>query len=203
MNKRVKDGLFTVFFMFAVTFVCMSAVSAVNLLTRDTVARNESLFMKRAVMEAAGQPVSVEAQAVHDWYAARVRTAAGRPGALEVVDPETGLASARVYVRSGPGLWGEILAVIGLDAGPGNILGVTFVKHNETPGLGARIDETWFKEQFRGKTGPFRLAPEGTRSESPGEIDAITGATVTSTAVRELLNRLQAEVEATGSGEDT
>ncbi len=62
------------------------------------------------------------------------------------------------------------------------------MKQNETPGLGARITEKWFKEQFRGKSAPFTMAAEGT-SEKPGELDAITGATKTSQAVLRIVNR--------------
>ena len=68
------------------------------------------------------------------------------------------------------------------------MLGLDFVKQNETPGLGARISESWFKEQFRGKRGPFRLVPEGVES-GENEFQAITGATSTSNAVLDLLNR--------------
>jgi Na+-translocating ferredoxin:NAD+ oxidoreductase RnfG subunit len=66
------------------------------------------------------------------------------------------------------------------------------VRHNETPGLGARIDEAWFLRQLAGRRPPLSLAPEGTRSPEPGRIDAITGATITSAAVRDILNRTAA-----------
>ena len=65
---------------------------------------------------------------------------------------------------------------------------VEFIKQNETPGLGARIAEEWFKEQFRGKMGPFVLVPEGT-AEAEKELDAITGATRTSNFVLEMINQ--------------
>ena len=93
-----------------------------------------------------------------------------------------------VFPASGPGLWGEIEAVIGFDAALNRLTGVDFTKQNETPGLGARIAEDWFRLQFRGKTGPFSRVPEGTLSDSDREFDAITGATGTSTAVEQILN---------------
>jgi len=91
-----------------------------------------------------------------------------------------------VHTVSGSGLWGEIIAHIGFKT-DGSISGISFIKQSETPGLGARIDEIWFKEQFRGKTAPLKFVPEG-KSSSNDEFDAITGATVTTTAVKNMVN---------------
>jgi len=66
---------------------------------------------------------------------------------------------------------------------------VDFVSHSETPGLGGRISETWYKEQFR----DLEFSPDETvyviYTPSPGgNVDAISGATGTSEAVRTILN---------------
>ena len=52
----------------------------------------------------------------------------------------------------------------------------------ETAGLGAKAQEAEFTDQFLGKAGPFTYGENG--------VDAIAGATVTSTAVLEALNSL-------------
>ena len=65
---------------------------------------------------------------------------------------------------------------------------IDFIKQNETPGLGARIEEEWFRKQFRGKTPPFTLVQEDTENTAPDEINAITGATYTSSYVRDMVN---------------
>jgi len=98
-----------------------------------------------------------------------------------------------VFVRSGAGLWGQITAVVGVDARLASVKGFFILDQNETPGLGARISEPWFRLQIRGKRAPVRLVPERTRSDDPHAIDAITGATITSAAVRDILNRTLAE----------
>ncbi|MFA7672217.1 MAG: FMN-binding protein, partial [Sphaerochaetaceae bacterium] len=89
----------------------------------------------------------------------------------------------------GPGLWGTISIMVGFEDDLKTLSGVSIVSQNETPGLGARIEEKWFTAQFSGKQGPFRLVEEGTAS-SPDEIDAITGATRTSESFRNIMNRL-------------
>lgn len=89
----------------------------------------------------------------------------------------------------GAGLWGEITGIIALDQELKTVLGMDFISQNETPGLGGRIEEDWFKEQFRSialyEDGePIRYAAPG----SEGQIDAITGATATSSAVLDIMN---------------
>lgn len=88
----------------------------------------------------------------------------------------------------GDGLWGSISGYIAVDTAGTKLLGIVFTEHSETPGLGGRIDELWYKEQFRGLdiSGVdnfivYRL------NDEPG-LDAITGATTTSNSVRNFLN---------------
>lgn len=185
--------------MVAITAVFIFVVAALHVATRERVSRNASLFLRRAVMEAAGAGAPGDAEQVLSWYDEKVRPlpAGSGPAASFRVSRESSAAGVLVRVRKGVGLWGEITAVTGVDEGTGTITGIAFLDHNETPGLGARISEDWFKGQFKGKRGPFTLVPEGTRSPSPTEMDAITGATITSRGVRDILNALVGEQSGT------
>jgi len=86
------------------------------------------------------------------------------------------------------------MAAVAPDAS--KIIGVAFYEHNETPGLGARISESWFTEQFSGlplhpiEGGDqiFYLNPKRA-GKAHNELDAITGASRTSDAVERFLNR--------------
>jgi Na+-transporting NADH:ubiquinone oxidoreductase subunit C len=86
--------------------------------------------------------------------------------------------------------------MIAVDPTASKVLGISFYSHSETPGLGARISERWFTEQFQGlKIHPvegnkeiFYLKPEGT-GQAPNELDAVTGATGTSRAVETFVNQ--------------
>lgn len=200
--SRFRERVYTVGFMFAVTLVFISAVSALYLSTREKVRRNETLYLRRAVMEAAGidRAYALSPGEVAGWYERHVRERrlladGGRVFPVHmIVDPETEAMRGVAVSRVANGLWGKILSVVGLDATLTTLTGVAFVSHNETPGLGARIAEPWFRRQFKGKTGPFVLVPEGSRSVSAREMDAITGATVTSAGVRDMLNRALREI---------
>ncbi|MFA5113679.1 MAG: FMN-binding protein [Candidatus Margulisiibacteriota bacterium] len=73
------------------------------------------------------------------------------------------------------GYGGEIELLVGIDA-KGVVSGLKVLNHRETPGLGANITGTKFLGQFKGKKA-------GDRLEAKKDIDAISGATISSRAV--------------------
>lgn len=186
-----KERIFPVLFMLLITVVFIALVSGIYLGTRESVLRNERLYLKRAVLFAANVAAPEDAVAAEEVYFSNIEEQQNEEGEVlyyRVVDTQ-GRQKGYVLPMEGPGLWGEIEAVVGMSRDLSTLTGVDFIKQNETPGLGARISEVWFREQFRGKTGPFSLVPEGTEGENKREFDAITGATITSTAVRNMLNK--------------
>lgn len=196
MNARIREGLRTTGFMFGLTLVVITCVSALQLATAERVERNAALFLQRAVMEVAGVPVPEDPAAVGAWFRQSVEAEpAAAPTRFRVRDTASGGVRAMVYARKGRGLWGLITAVVGVDPAARTFRRIRFLDQNETPGLGARITEDWFGRQIEGKTGPFVLKPEGTRSAAPTEIDGITGATITAAAVRDMLNGVLLEAE--------
>ncbi|ADE37188.1 Rnf electron transport complex subunit RnfG [Methanohalophilus mahii] len=71
----------------------------------------------------------------------------------------------------------------GIDSSFNTITGMDVMGHSETPGLGAKITEDKFKNQFS------NLAVDNLQlSQDGGSIDAITGATTSSHAVVDALN---------------
>ncbi len=183
-----KERVYPVLFMLLVTIVFITAVSGLYLTTENLVLLNETLFLKRAVLYSANIPVPEEGPEIEALYNSRIREKETSAGPVFRIVDDTGNTEGWVVFSSGPGLWGEIEAVVGYDRSGKVLTGVEFVKQNETPGLGARITEPWFKEQFRSKVPPFIMVPEGT-AKTADEMDAITGATRTSTAVLKLMNR--------------
>ena len=68
---------------------------------------------------------------------------------------------------------GEINMTVGIDTG-NSVKGLEIVSHSETAGLGARIDEPAFRQGFNGITEEAVIG---------GNVDAISGATISSKAV--------------------
>lgn len=100
----------------------------------------------------------------------------------------------------GKGLWGPIWGYIALDEDMNTVFGTSFGHKGETPGLGAEIETEDFQKQFVGKkimdeSGNFtsvKVVKGGAGADNPHQVDAISGATVTSTGVSEMLHRILA-----------
>jgi electron transport complex protein RnfG len=68
----------------------------------------------------------------------------------------------------------------------GTIIGISVLNHKETPGLGTKMTEPEFKEQFTGKNpGEFILKVK----KDGGQVDAITAATISSRAFCDAIQR--------------
>ena len=85
------------------------------------------------------------------------------------------------------GYGGDIALMVGIGIDD-QILGIDVIKHNETPGLGAKITEQPFKSEFEGQpTAPLGVI-KGAATGNPGEIASISGATITSASVTNAVN---------------
>jgi len=90
------------------------------------------------------------------------------------------------FTATGKGYGGDISILIGIDSNY-QIKGISILSNTETPGLGTRITEISFTDQFKG------LGLEDiSLSKDGGKIDAITGATISSRAVT---NAVRDEIE--------
>lgn len=95
-------------------------------------------------------------------------------------------AGVAVESFSDAGFGGRISILAGFDAS-GRLTGYRVLSHSETPGLGANMDH-WFRAEgtahnVLGSTGSLAVTKDG------GSVDAITGATISSRAFLEALNR--------------
>lgn len=79
------------------------------------------------------------------------------------------------------GFGGAINMVVGVDPSK-NVTGVSIVSNAETSGLGANCSREDFRSQYIGQSGTLAVSKDG------GEIEALTGATVTSRAVTRGVN---------------
>lgn len=101
----------------------------------------------------------------------------------------------------GKGLWGPIWGYAVVSEDGQTLKGVSFDHKSETPGLGAKITEEAFVKAFEGKKlydskGNFvsvRVLKPGTNGDVAEEnrVDAISGATITSRGVDEMLGNLK------------
>jgi len=88
---------------------------------------------------------------------------------------------------TGSGFKGSITVIVALDNDI--ISGFRVVDQVETPGLGARITEKRFQNSFIGKKVSEGITMVRSGAAGENEFDAITGATETSRALEQILNR--------------
>lgn len=109
----------------------------------------------------------------------------------------------RVVRVDGKGLWGAIWGYVIVAEDGSTIKGVSFAHKSETPGLGANITDERFTSQFVGKQlrdmdGNFTSVRVLKKGKSPevaeaNRVDAISGATLTSQGVDEMLLKMNLE----------
>ena len=91
-------------------------------------------------------------------------------------------------LTEGTGFQGPIKLMVGFDTTLSKIKGLEILENVETPGLGNRITENWFKEQFRGRLAPVGYV-KGKKPQDPHKIQAISGATISSRSVVKIVNQ--------------
>ena len=112
---------------------------------------------------------------------------------LPVYVSKVGNDTLYVFPLYGRGLWGGLWGYLALKPDFKTVYGAYMSHEGETAGLGARIVETQFQEKFQGKIAytdsAYNEVVLGVKKkvEAPeSEVDAITGATLTSNGVDEM-----------------
>lgn len=86
-----------------------------------------------------------------------------------------------------PGFQEPIDILVGYDPRTRTTMGLAILASRETPGLGDKIQESGWRGQFRGRTTPVQVNKRGAQSEDA--VNMVTGATISSRAVIEAINK--------------
>ena len=95
---------------------------------------------------------------------------------------------AVIFKANGPGLWGNIDVLLAVYPDFERMLWFKVLAQTETPGLGGRIAEDEFQARFN----EVDIRPElkiVKFASGSNEVDAVTGASMTSTALEKLINK--------------
>lgn len=185
-----KSFAYPIIFMALLTGLFTFILAFLNETTAERVALLQETDLRLKVLYSFGIEVTTEdATEIEKLFNEKIEE--------EVVDDttifvakENGEKLGYAFPVSGPGLWGTINAYAAITPDYNELLGIAFIKHDETPGLGGRIEEEIYLEQFQGldlttSTGGVYVV----NNPAPnGNIDAIAGATLTSNAVAKILN---------------
>jgi len=100
-------------------------------------------------------------------------------------DANNNFIGAAVETFTSKGFSGNISLMVGI-LKDGTVNNISVLQHAETPGLGSKMSEPSFKDQFNNKNANsfnFKVKKDG------GDVDAITAATISSRAFCDAVNR--------------
>lgn len=111
-----------------------------------------------------------------------------------------------IIAMKGAGLWGGLWGWISINKDGQTVYGSFFNHESETAGLGARIKEQWFQDEFKGKVifdeqgnailGVYKQGKAPATLSADSYVDAVTGATLTSNGVSDMIQKCFTENKA-------
>lgn len=188
MNK--KSMAYPIVFMVIVTAIAVLILAFLNQSTKAKVEHNEQLELQRKILYVFDlYDEDMSDDEVSSVFEENIDESKDDKDKTVYILKEGGEDKAYAVPFDGPGLWGSITGYIGVDSDVDTVTGIEFITQDETPGLGGRISEPPYKEQFRGVD--ISDADDKyiiSRPAPGGNIDAIAGATQTSTFVENMIN---------------
>ena len=148
----------------AICAICALLLGVVNMFTEGVIADNQ---MKEKM-------VAMQVVLPADEYETATYTGSD-PTILSAYKASNGGSVIEVDCNGGS-FSGTLSIMVGVNS-DGTVAGVSILTTAETSGLGAKAGDPEFKDQFIGKSGTVTVNKDG------GEINAISGATITSRAV--------------------
>ncbi len=187
----MKSNLFTVIFAIVMGMVCSLVLTAVAQWITPRREANEKAERYRNVLEIFNIAVAEGAanQEIIRTFEEKVTIVPD-----DSPNPDYYLYGRLIAIPAkGPGLWGPIEGLIGLAPDGVTITAVSFYKQEETPGLGGEIAGKDFTDRFINKKlfdaqgQPALTLVRPGRAKGDYEVDAISGATMTSDKVQALI----------------
>lgn len=188
MKSIIKDtAIITI-----ITLIAGILLGAVYTITKDPIARQDELAKQAACKEVFADADSFESHGeVDEALQAYVSEECGYfAQTLDEVfaakDASGEVIGYVINVTSAGGYGGDISFAMGVQA-DGTLNGISFLSISETPGLGMKADTDDFKSQFAGKKADVIVYTK-TGVSAENEIDAISGASITTKAVTNGVN---------------
>ncbi len=187
-NSDVNVMLKEAGILFAITLIAGLILGFVYELTKEPIRIQEEKAVQEAcaqVFESAAQFAELPYEASEELALELAETGVEIGTVFQALGADGSLLGYVVQSTSTEGYGGDIVLYLGVTL-DGTLNGISLLEISETPGLGMRAQEV-LAPQFRGKqVSQFTYTKTGGSSDS--EIDAISGATITTEAVTNAVN---------------
>lgn len=169
MKITAKDILKPALILFVICLVVTALLAGTNLLTKDKIAEQSALEAEQSRKVVLSDADSFEE--ADGYYIGKANN--------ETV--------GYVFQTEAKGYGGAVKVMTGIST-DGQITGVVILEHSETPGLGANAEKASFTDQFKQAVPENGITLVKNKAPSDGEIEAMTGASITSRAVTNAVN---------------
>ncbi len=171
--------------------VTAAMLGVINVYTAPIVAHNRETKLKKKVLDVFDIPYTNEN--LDEVFKKAVKTKIEEDAVqYELYSKDKGgeKLTAIAFEVGGPGFWAHISAIVAFEPDHETIKALKILSQTETPGLGDRIIEPEFQDQFKGKKiKPYLTIVAYRKAAGTNEVDAITGATMTSKALENIINK--------------
>ena len=188
-NKSLKEILVPAIMLFVIAAVCTALLAGTNLLTKDKIAEiavQTEMKAKSAVLESAKSFSDEKTVTVNEkeyvYY--------------DALD-EKGNVMGYVFSVTVKSYGGDLSAMVGISSETDKITGVEITAISDTPGLGMKVDSEDFLSQYIDRSGNIGV---NKNEKTDTEIQAVSGATISSKAVTEAVNQAFSAYEAVKAG---
>ena len=187
MKSMIKDAAI----LFVITLISGLLLGVVYEVTKDPIAEQKALKKNKACKEVFQEAVDFRALelSVPETPEAGEKAAAAINGVSEAVSEDGAVLGYVLDITTHEGYNGDIQFTMGIKM-DGTVNGISLLSISETPGLGMKAEEV-LKPQFAGKNVSL-FSYTKTGAATPDQIDAISGATITTNA---LVNGVNAGLE--------
>ena len=180
MKKPLRDIVKPTIVLFLISAIVTMALALTNYATKEAIAQQTKIQE-----ESARKEVFPEAETFEEIE--NINSILGTTDAEKLVKEvfsclKNGEVIGRVYLVESNGYGGVISMSVGID-NSGKINGVKIISLSETPGLGSKVQEEPFISQFIGIEPKEPLTVVKSGGSKAEEIDAVSGATISSKAV--------------------
>lgn len=171
--------------LLVITLIAGLLLGAVYEVTKEPIAREQQKAKEEAYKAVFAEADSFEEMELDENVLADITDKQGLDATVEeimtVLDKLGNPAGYVLTVTDHEGYGGDVQFAMGVKT-DGTVNGISFLSLSETAGLGMKANEDTFKKQFAGRNvEKFSYTKNGSTSDE--EIDALSGATITTNAV--------------------
>jgi electron transport complex protein RnfG len=158
-----------------ITVISAVVLAKVYLLTKPAIEDNEKKATEAAIYKVVNSAASYEPAKI------------GKLDVYRCYDKNKKLCGL-AFEAEGVGYQDMIKIMVGVNPDLSKILAIEVIENSETPGLGNRIVTPWFEGQFENLDAAAQITVVKEKPQNDSEIQAITGATISSQAVVDIIN---------------